>query len=247
MGNHSSKHGGNRRTSKLSKSYSMPPPPKNIWPEMSPTSSSPSTAHKHKGQHHRLDTKNRTDQEDYKHLDPLLLETAITQKIEPKPWNNNSNTKKKKKNSHKTKDNELLDALPPAPALPIVYNDASESPQQDPLNTDQQAPSSGLTVNATTTLAKDTLQIPSAQPGSNRTKKSSHRRNVSVASSISTMNSSTGMCIIDDYIERLLDAGYSKPKGERSSKPRLCLTIVEISTICHVAMDIFLQQPVSDG
>jgi hypothetical protein len=190
-----------------------------------------------------LDSKNRAAQEDYKHLDPLLLETAIAQKTGPKPRNNNSS--KKKKNSHKTKDNGLLDALPPAPALPIVCNDASESPQEDPLNTDQRAPSYAVTLDATTTPTKGTLQIPSAQPSSNKMKTSNHRRNVSVASSISTMNSSTGMCIIDDYIERLLDAGYSKPKGERSSKPRLCLTIVEISTICHVAMDIFLQQPVS--
>ncbi|KAI8077750.1 Metallo-dependent phosphatase-like protein [Halteromyces radiatus] len=47
------------------------------------------------------------------------------------------------------------------------------------------------------------------------------------------------MYIIDDYIERLLAAGYGKIKGSQ----RLCLNVMEVDMICHVAMEIFLQQP----
>ncbi|ORZ20611.1 Metallo-dependent phosphatase [Absidia repens] len=47
------------------------------------------------------------------------------------------------------------------------------------------------------------------------------------------------MCLIDHYIERLLEAGYGTTKGSQ----RLCLNVMEVDSICHAAMDILLQQP----
>lgn len=43
---------------------------------------------------------------------------------------------------------------------------------------------------------------------------------------------------IDEYIQRLLNAGYAKPSKQ------LCLKNSEVAAICYAAMDIFLSQPV---
>lgn len=45
---------------------------------------------------------------------------------------------------------------------------------------------------------------------------------------------------IDDYIKRLLNAGYAT-----KAPKQLCLKNTEVTSICRVAMDIFLSQPVS--
>ncbi|KAI8343159.1 Metallo-dependent phosphatase-like protein [Chlamydoabsidia padenii] len=48
----------------------------------------------------------------------------------------------------------------------------------------------------------------------------------------------TTYSLIDDYIDRLLEAGY------QSSRPKaLCLDPHEVKSICQIAMDLFLQQP----
>ncbi|ORX48762.1 Metallo-dependent phosphatase [Hesseltinella vesiculosa] len=44
---------------------------------------------------------------------------------------------------------------------------------------------------------------------------------------------------IDEYIDRLLDAGCRANKATQ----KLCLSITEIDMICHAAMNIFLEQP----
>lgn len=45
---------------------------------------------------------------------------------------------------------------------------------------------------------------------------------------------------IDDYINRLLDAGYSSKVSRQ-----LCLRNSEVTAICRSAMDVFLSQPVT--
>lgn len=49
-----------------------------------------------------------------------------------------------------------------------------------------------------------------------------------------------GLAQIDDYINRLLDAGYTSKVPKQ-----LCLKSSEVTFICRTAMDIFLGQPVS--
>lgn len=55
--------------------------------------------------------------------------------------------------------------------------------------------------------------------------------------SVSSVYSSTTH--IDDYINRLLEAGYSSKVSRQ-----LCLKHSEVTAICRAAMDIFLSQPV---
>ncbi|KAK4518874.1 uncharacterized protein ATC70_009099 [Mucor velutinosus] len=55
--------------------------------------------------------------------------------------------------------------------------------------------------------------------------------------SVSSMNMQ-GITQIDDYIRRLLDAGYATKVPKQ-----LCLKQSEVNAICRVAMDIFLSQP----
>lgn len=55
--------------------------------------------------------------------------------------------------------------------------------------------------------------------------------------SISSEYSSTTN--IDEYIHRLLEAGYSSKVSKQ-----LCLKATEVTAICRAAMDIFLSQPV---
>lgn len=55
--------------------------------------------------------------------------------------------------------------------------------------------------------------------------------------SISSEYSSTTN--IDDYIQRLLEAGYASKVSKQ-----LCLKPSEVTAICRAAMDIFLSQPV---
>jgi serine/threonine-protein phosphatase PP1 catalytic subunit len=55
--------------------------------------------------------------------------------------------------------------------------------------------------------------------------------------SVSSMNMQ-GMTQIDDYIRRLLDAGYASKVPKQ-----LCLKNSEVNAICRAAMDIFLSQP----
>jgi serine/threonine-protein phosphatase PP1 catalytic subunit len=57
--------------------------------------------------------------------------------------------------------------------------------------------------------------------------------------SISSEYSSTTN--IDEYINRLLEAGYSSKVSKQ-----LCLRHSEVTAICRAAMDIFLSQPVSN-
>jgi serine/threonine-protein phosphatase PP1 catalytic subunit len=57
--------------------------------------------------------------------------------------------------------------------------------------------------------------------------------------SVSSMNMQ-GIAQIDDYIRRLLDAGYASKVPKQ-----LCLKQPEVNAICRAAMDIFLSQPVS--
>lgn len=58
--------------------------------------------------------------------------------------------------------------------------------------------------------------------------------------SVSSMN--MGAIPIDDYIKRLLDAGYASKVSKQ-----LCLKQSEVNSICRTAMDIFLGQPVRKG
>jgi serine/threonine-protein phosphatase PP1 catalytic subunit len=44
---------------------------------------------------------------------------------------------------------------------------------------------------------------------------------------------------VDDYIHRLLDAGYASKVSKQ-----LCLKNSEVNAICRTVMDIFLSQPV---
>ncbi|KAI8334204.1 Metallo-dependent phosphatase-like protein [Chlamydoabsidia padenii] len=203
----------------------MPPPPKNIWPDMVPASvSSPSTLHKH--QHLPSNNKSKVNQGDSNYHE--TKETLDNKKTDTRK---NSNKNKKKKG---TGPLDTLPPAPPSPPLPIICNDSSDMIPSPSPPSPQEEDTDKLAI-----PHNDTLQVPHNNEHG-KTKKLQHHRNVSVASSISTMNSSTGTCLIDDYIERLLDAGYGKHKGTKS---RLCLTVLEIDTICHVAMDIFLQQP----
>lgn len=55
--------------------------------------------------------------------------------------------------------------------------------------------------------------------------------------SVSSMNMQ-GITQIDDYIRRLLDAGYASKVPKQ-----LCLKNSEVNAICRAAMDIFLSQP----
>lgn len=55
--------------------------------------------------------------------------------------------------------------------------------------------------------------------------------------SVSSMNMQ-GITQIDDYIRRLLDAGYATKVPKQ-----LCLKHSEVNAICRAAMDIFLSQP----
>jgi serine/threonine-protein phosphatase PP1 catalytic subunit len=55
--------------------------------------------------------------------------------------------------------------------------------------------------------------------------------------SVSSVYSSTTH--IDDYINRLLEAGYSSKVSRQ-----LCLKHSEVTAICRAAMDVFLSQPV---
>lgn len=57
--------------------------------------------------------------------------------------------------------------------------------------------------------------------------------------SISSMNLTSIVNDIDDYIKRLLDAGYATKVPKQ-----LCLKNHEVNAICRAAMDIFLSQPV---
>ena len=58
---------------------------------------------------------------------------------------------------------------------------------------------------------------------------------------VSSMISINGKTMdIDDYIHRLLEAGYA-PKVSK----QLCLKNAEVNAICRAAMDVFLSQPVS--
>lgn len=58
---------------------------------------------------------------------------------------------------------------------------------------------------------------------------------------VSSMISINGKTMdIDDYIHRLLEAGYA-PKVSK----QLCLKNAEVTAICRAAMDVFLSQPVS--
>lgn len=58
---------------------------------------------------------------------------------------------------------------------------------------------------------------------------------------VSSMISINGKTMdIDDYIRRLLEAGYA-PKVSK----QLCLKNSEVTAICRAAMDVFLSQPVS--
>lgn len=57
--------------------------------------------------------------------------------------------------------------------------------------------------------------------------------------SVSSFNMQ-GVTQIDDYIRRLLDAGYASKVSKQ-----LCLKNSEVNAICRAAMDIFLSQPVS--
>lgn len=57
--------------------------------------------------------------------------------------------------------------------------------------------------------------------------------------SVSSMNMQ-GVAQIDEYIRRLLDAGYAHKVPKQ-----LCLKHAEVNAICRAAMDIFLSQPVS--
>ncbi|OBZ82118.1 hypothetical protein A0J61_09829, partial [Choanephora cucurbitarum] len=56
--------------------------------------------------------------------------------------------------------------------------------------------------------------------------------------SISSLNLQNSIANIDDYIRRLLDAGYATKVPKQ-----LCLKASEVTAICRVAMDIFLSQP----
>ncbi|KAI8359948.1 serine/threonine-protein phosphatase PP-Z [Blakeslea trispora] len=56
--------------------------------------------------------------------------------------------------------------------------------------------------------------------------------------SISSVNLQSSIANIDDYIRRLLDAGYATKVPKQ-----LCLKASEVTAICRVAMDIFLSQP----
>lgn len=55
-----------------------------------------------------------------------------------------------------------------------------------------------------------------------------------------SINSIQGGLQIDDYIRRLLDAGYASKVPKQ-----LCLKNAEVTLICRTAMEIFLSQPVS--
>ena len=56
-----------------------------------------------------------------------------------------------------------------------------------------------------------------------------------------TVNSMKGMPLqIDDCIRRLIEVGYSN-----KTPKQLCLRASEVVTICRMAMDIFMSQPVS--
>lgn len=55
----------------------------------------------------------------------------------------------------------------------------------------------------------------------------------------SVMSMQMGVLPIDDYIKRLLDAGYASKVSKQ-----LCLKGSEVNSICRAAMDIFLGQPV---
>ncbi|GAA5809552.1 hypothetical protein MFLAVUS_002962 [Mucor flavus] len=56
--------------------------------------------------------------------------------------------------------------------------------------------------------------------------------------SVSSMNMQNSIAQIDDYIRRLLDAGYASKVSKQ-----LCLKQSEVTSICRAAMDIFLSQP----
>jgi serine/threonine-protein phosphatase PP1 catalytic subunit len=58
--------------------------------------------------------------------------------------------------------------------------------------------------------------------------------------SVSSMNMQNAPAQIDDYIRRLLDAGYASKVPKQ-----LCLKYSEVNAICRAAMEIFLSQPVS--
>jgi serine/threonine-protein phosphatase PP1 catalytic subunit len=58
---------------------------------------------------------------------------------------------------------------------------------------------------------------------------------------VSSMISINGKTMdIDDYIRRLLEAGYASKVSKQ-----LCLKNSEVTAICRAAMDVFLSQPVS--
>ncbi|CAO3592191.1 unnamed protein product [Absidia cylindrospora] len=153
----------------------------------------------------------------------------------------NPNTKTKNKRSKTLPiQHQQPSAAPPSPptAVPI---DVSNTDKKEGTILDKTTaappspPPEADNVCATTTSVDDidALRIPTTKSTNNHKKQ--HRRNVSIASTVS----SNGMCLIDHYIERLLEAGYGTTKGSQ----RLCLNVMEVDSICHAAMDILLQQP----
>lgn len=82
-----------------------------------------------------------------------------------------------------------------------------------------------------------TLDINSNDVDSNQLTVSS--MNQLTMNSVSSLNLSSIVNDIDDYIRRLLDAGYATKVPKQ-----LCLKNHEVNAICRAAMDIFLSQPV---
>jgi serine/threonine-protein phosphatase PP1 catalytic subunit len=85
----------------------------------------------------------------------------------------------------------------------------------------------------------DSLDVTSDNANDNQLTVSS--MNQLTMNSVSSMNMNANMVglQIDDYIKRLLDAGYASKVPKQ-----LCLKNSEVNAICRAAMDIFLSQPV---